>query len=519
MAVTYNLGFNPFWYFPDLTGKALVGGYIWSYESPNHAVFKPIYSDSGGTQPYPNPMPIDGNGLANVPLYFADDTNYFLQIKDGNLPTSTVLYEIDKFNPSSGGSSPPVTTFIDLTNFVTNGQFSFNMSPGVATPITTALTTLAPSNHSGLTTPDIVLRKNNFSSTESYQFVPFNQGDSLPTLTPRYYLNYICSLIGSETQKDIEFPISAHVRTLENTSVTFSFWAQSSSSSTIEVFCTQYFGDGDNSPSAPASSTPQPQVLSPTWTQYYFTIIPPNTSGKTIGNCGNDYLVMTIRAPLSQVFNISVTNVMLLNVTGSPPFTYNIQDHTDAIINSPRTGDVKLGYDTNSNNNFARGWLLMDDSTIGASTSTATHKDIRTFPLYNFLYNNVLDAYAPVSGGRSGNAALDFAANKTMKLTTILGRALASAGSGAGLTPRPLGSFVGEETHVLSLAEMPAHNHPGGVATGDFRPNRYSTGAASGFTPPGILNANLPVTLPVQGADQPHNNMEPTSFINVFIKL
>jgi microcystin-dependent protein len=47
----------------------------------------------------------------------------------------------------------------------------------------------------------------------------------------------------------------------------------------------------------------------------------------------------------------------------------------------------------------------------------------------------------------------------TFNVPDCRGRTSMGAGAGTGLTNRPLGGKGGEETHVLSLAEMPAHSH------------------------------------------------------------
>ncbi|MCF8778057.1 tail fiber protein [Vibrio sp. IRLE0018] len=69
----------------------------------------------------------------------------------------------------------------------------------------------------------------------------------------------------------------------------------------------------------------------------------------------------------------------------------------------------------------------------------------------------------------------------TFGIPDLRGRVAVGNGNGPGLTPRPLGTRYGNETHVLSLAEMPKHNHlavatakPGAVITGQAKVNAFN---------------------------------------------
>jgi len=194
------------------------------------------------------------------------------------------------------------------------------------------------------------------------------------------------------------------------------------------------------------------------------------------------------------------------------------------------TGDVKLTLKTTAD----AGWVMMNDGTIGSAASLATTRaNADTADLYALLWNNVSDTYAPVSGGRGANAAADFAANKPIALTKVLGRALGISGAGSGLTSRALGLTVGTETHQLSEAEMPVHTH---TFTGSALPthkhsvNLGNTDAANGIARGAVtatgavdtdsVSAGTPSgTNSNTGSGTAHNNMQPTSFLNAMIKL
>ena len=91
------------------------------------------------------------------------------------------------------------------------------------------------------------------------------------------------------------------------------------------------------------------------------------------------------------------------------------------------TGDVKLSLKTTAD----MGFVLMNDGSIGDATSGATTRaNADTSALFTLLWTNVIDQWAPVSSGRGGSAAADYAAHKTLTLSKALGRALAGVGTG-----------------------------------------------------------------------------------------
>lgn len=179
------------------------------------------------------------------------------------------------------------------------------------------------------------------------------------------------------------------------------------------------------------------------------------------------------------------------------------------------------------------GWIMANDGTIGNVGSGATFANISALALYTLIWNNIPDAFAPVTGGRGGSAALDWAALKPMALTKMLGRALAISGSGSGLSARVLGQNLGEETHLLITPEIPAHSHPNtAVQAGHahtfpvFVPGSVTNTAAVGdaTTQRGTVTTDtqtpvITMTNANAGGGGTHNNMQPTSFLNAQIKL
>lgn len=93
----------------------------------------------------------------------------------------------------------------------------------------------------------------------------------------------------------------------------------------------------------------------------------------------------------------------------------------------------------------------------------------------------------------------------------LRGRFILAAGQGSGLQPRTLGVTGGEETHRLTIAEMPSHTHSYDHVTplyaGDMR--RDGTDFHEG---------QAGTTLPT-GQDAPHNNMPPFYVLSYIMKM
>lgn len=118
----------------------------------------------------------------------------------------------------------------------------------------------------------------------------------------------------------------------------------------------------------------------------------------------------------------------------------------------------------------------------------------------------------------------------TFKLPDCRGRVLGTIGNGSGLTARTLGAVVGEETHTMTISEMPSHSHgvtdPGHnhsytnntndqsvntLTTQDSAADNADLSATTDTSTTGISINNT-------GSSTPFNVMQPTIFIsNIFI--
>jgi microcystin-dependent protein len=210
-------------------------------------------------------------------------------------------------------------------------------------------------------------------------------------------------------------------------------------------------------------------------------------------------------------------------------------DAASIITNSAfTTGDTKLTLKTTADT----GWIMGAAGSIGDGSSGATQRaNADTSALFTLLWNNFNNTLCPVSGGRGASAAADFAAHKTITLPDMWQRVIGIVGSynGAGQSSRTLGQVVGTETHTLVAGEMPNHNHtltdPGhvhifaqnpvvtGTSTNSVSgPGSFSNGVTGGVSN-SLATATTGISIAAAGGGGAHNNMQPTVFINIMIKL
>jgi microcystin-dependent protein len=174
------------------------------------------------------------------------------------------------------------------------------------------------------------------------------------------------------------------------------------------------------------------------------------------------------------------------------------------------------------------GWVMMNDGSIGNGASAATNRAAAdTAALFTMIWNNISQANCPVQDNtgatvaRGASAAADYAANRRIVLPKALGRAMAAAGAGAGLTARNLGDAVGEEKHTLTIAETASHHHAlahtSGINVTDLTAAQGLIGYQGGVN--GYVDVGGVQFVQDTGGGTPFNVMQPTSFVNFMVKL
>ncbi len=551
MTASYSLAPEPFWYIVNNDGTPSGGAKLYTRSTLDFQREKKVYKDAGGEVAWTNPIIFNMNGVQG-PFYwefdpdFPDDLYYiFVNDAEGNL-----IWGLEDFSPGSGGGGGSVvTTILPLFNYIANNQFIDHIETTDTTSVTNLV--IAPSNHKGFTPaystppvttpfgvvgPDIRFSKNSTANTDQISFPTFALADSpmVPDITPVDYLDYQCSTNNTgEDYKVFQFPITQKVKNLSNQIMTFKLWAAVETTPiTLTAYTMQYFGSTPTA-SATVRTIIGTMDLTTTWTPFYLTFTVEDVASGSLGTLNqqtdDDALYIIIQPPLNTACHFKFTKPALYLGEIDNQKEFEDYDQINSINSTPRTGDIKVSLNTSP----PLGWVAMDDGTIGNVGSGAINRANKdTFQLYTTIYTSVTNDWAPVSSGRTppGNtmtaAIADFVNNKTLTLPRSLGRAMAGAGSGSGLTPRELGEYVGSE--VITIDAMPSHTHGLTVPfniIGGTGPTIHKVDYASGSPSPpiyGIFQTNTVLTTAATGGVSPASddgNMEPTSFMNVFIKL
>lgn len=189
------------------------------------------------------------------------------------------------------------------------------------------------------------------------------------------------------------------------------------------------------------------------------------------------------------------------------------------------------------------GWLLCAGGTIGSASSGATARaNADTQTLYELLWNGFANTELPiqtstgVASTRGASATADFTANKRLQLPDLRGRvpvgkddmggtaASRITTAGSGVDGATLGASGGAETHTLTTAQMPAHQH---LTVGNTSATLSSStailetasyGNNSSYDLTGSSSWSKGATSSV-GSGSAHNNTQPSIILNYIIKM
>lgn len=530
MTISFVLAPIPKWYFADNAGRPLAGGTMEVKSSLNPALDKQVFQEPTGTVPYPEPITFSENGTAG-PFYWRIDSTqpddlYFLNVFDSS---GNPIFNIQNYPiAGGGGGGGGGTTALPINNIIVNNSFINNIGVTSSNPIADN-TFLSPSGHSNFEFPDIAFFHTGtlgaLDTITFNQFTPFGLNPFGSDYVTPYYINYMCSNNPvAELTKGYRIPLCPFVSTMAGQTFSVKFRARcNSGANIINVRALQYFGTG-GSPSPSVRTIDVPFNLTNVWTEYALFITLPVVGGKTPGDSQDDGTYLEISLPINQNTNIDIAKMACYPGTIVPMTDFETFEEIESKAETPRTGDVRIssnGFSNNNSMNRQAGWIPLNDGTIGNTLSNSTTRSKPdAWLLYQLLFDNTVAVDCPLfdSAGvpiaKAGTALSNWNANNRLKLPSTAGRALVDRSTGVNA----LGHAFGEETHVLTIAEMPSHNHPGSNFTtfvdagvGSAQVNRRNTNLT--------IPASYPVNVASQGGGGAHNNIPPSVYYNMIIKL
>lgn len=453
MTTEYILAPNPRFQGRDQTGQPCAFGKLYTYKNETTTP-KATYQDYLGVQPNTNPVILDGKGEANI--YWATDELYTVKLFTSD---DQEVYTQDNY-PFVGDESNEVVTESDM-NIARNNQFyywyygtSFSPVQGVGTNAS----------------QDYICDDWYYSRVSSSYTVNITRQtfaidqDEVPG-NPTYYFQYECTTTPTGETNNRLYQTYQGVQTLAGETISIGLYAKSATASTIEVYMVQNFGSG-GSPSPDVETLVGQFTLTTNWEQYSGSITLPTLSGKTLGTSGNDELILRINFPNDVVGTINLCNIQFQKSSAiSTDFPFqSLESQELELVNRVTnalfsTGDVKSTFKTAAD----PGWLMCNDTTIGARGSNATTEGLYTKALYTLLWDNVTNIYAPVydsSGNvttRGASATDDYNALKRILLTRTVGRAIASAGT-ATLSQSVTNVDTGTDTMTIGTADGIIYN-------------------------------------------------------------
>jgi len=288
----------------DATGKPLISGSMETFKATDHGTHKATYEDRPLAIALPNPIPANAAGVlsdsggAPKPVYFADDENYYLVIRDS---LGNIVMTVDDWNADNAFSTKPQIDEVVTTNFIPNAQFRTLVNGKTLY----SNDDLNVTNNILIARDNWYLRRDVLTSTNTLEFKEFIVGQTDVTFNPKYYLNFACSVTSTETIKDITVDIG-DVETFSNQEMTLAIYAKSSTLAQIEVLADQDFGAGGSTQAIEILESFQ---LTSSWAQYNSTFTAADVGGKTVGT--DNKFRFRIRVPLNAICDVDLANIQL----------------------------------------------------------------------------------------------------------------------------------------------------------------------------------------------------------------
>lgn len=421
---------NARWQARDQTGEPLIDGKLETFENMTTTPLA-TYLDPEQKAENTNPIVFDGKGEANI--YWADGVLYTIKLYDSD---DNEIYTQDNY-PVVGTNSIRIIEETE-SNIVRNPQFYFwDFSESKTITDISAAGSGAVSATYDYFCDDWIHIHENSSTKITLTQVPFAIDQTDVPSNPAFFLRAQTTIVGSSSYI-YNYQYYNSVRTFSNETVTVSFYARSSTSSSLLVSFEQSFGSG-GSPSSNTVTTIVEADLTTSWARYYGTVLCPSLAGKTLGTNGDDAVLLLFGYPADELSIIDIVNVQLsatdtnIDFPVIPVDTQAYQLQSKIIQGVFSSSDCKSTLKTTADS----GWLMCNDGTIGKVGSNSTIQGTVLRYLYHLIWTNVSINFAPIydSAGvlttKGADSGSDFDALKRLALTKTLGRTIASAGTAA----------------------------------------------------------------------------------------
>jgi hypothetical protein len=140
-------GSNPIWFEVDLTAHAFDDTF-YMFVLKNEIPYIPatVWQDPFGNVEWTNPIRFLANGTLPNNIYYDPDTVYRLEFRQGDTQSDPLIYLVENYVPGSSGDTPVNETSFSTDNQISNPQFALInfTSPLTLTSVSTQTINLAP---------------------------------------------------------------------------------------------------------------------------------------------------------------------------------------------------------------------------------------------------------------------------------------------------------------------------------------------------------------------------------------
>jgi hypothetical protein len=186
------------------------------------------------------------------------------------------------------------------------------------------------------------------------------------------------------------------VRTLQNRTVTISFYALSASANNqITVKTEQYFGSGGSPSSSVFNTSSAIPVSTSAWTRYSVTFTMASVIGKTLGSNGDDTLNVIFTLPLNQTFDLYISGVQIEE--GSVPTPLDLPSPAETYADCQRYLQTSYPEGTSVGTVTSEGILAFIQSGASSLQTIQTKTPMRVLPAITY-YNPVTGAAGTWNG-------------------------------------------------------------------------------------------------------------------------